>query len=522
MEQNNVTVTQKDGTVVTVDNPTPAPVVFAETARTVAGLVLPFGKPGRTNAGALTFGPGSISIPTDISRVKLLAGHSPSGVPVGVATDWHATDEGVFMTFKLGSTPAADEALAQISDGVIDSFSIEAMGIHKTGGTVKKSLLKAVALVPFPAFSDARVDTIHAEADDGAVSNDTADQATDTEVTLETPAEPAEPADQATDTDDTPQPQEQEQDHMPAAIVPTNLHAPVATEAHASLDDVLDYIRAARTGEPTEAHAALVDITKSSMVDASAPAWLGELWSGVEYQRVIIPLLANKALTRLRMTGYVWTEKPGVDKYAGDKAEIPSKPAAIKAVDITGERWAGGNDLDRAFYDFNETEILASYWRAMNESYAMETDFEAARFLAANATAIETPATDFIRGIATAGLAVYDATKSAATFALVNPVDVPSVLDFAELDAPKYIDMVPIANPKNWTLSSEVDPGTAIVGTKSAVEFYELAGSPLRVEAEHLSHGGRDAALFGYTALNLAKPGGLQKVTISATEAPAV
>lgn len=41
-------------------------------------------------------------------------------------------------------------------------------------------------------------------------------------------------------------------------------------------------------------------------------------------------------------------------------------------------------------------------------------------------------------------------------------------------------------------------------------------GSPLRVEAEHLSHGGRDRALFGYTAHTLDNPDGLVKVQFAA------
>ncbi|MBA4505999.1 hypothetical protein H0H28_11890, partial [Corynebacterium sanguinis] len=121
---------------------------------------------------------------------------------------------------------------------------------------------------------------------------------------------------------------------------------------------------------------------------------------------------------------------------------------------------------------------------------------------------------DFIRGIARAGLAVLDATDQNATFAIVNPLDIETLLDFAMLDAPQYMDSVPIANPKNWTTSKAVERGTAVVGTKSAATFYELAGSPLRVEAEHIAHGGRDAALFGYTATLLNKPGGVAMIAI--------
>ena len=58
--------------------------------------------------------------------------------------------------------------------------------------------------------------------------------------------------------------------------------------------------------------------------------------------------------------------------------------------------------------------------------------------------------------------------------------------------------------------------GQLVAGARPAATFYELAGSPLRVEAEHLSHGGRDRALFGYTAHTLDNPDGLVKVQFAA------
>lgn len=509
---------------VAMDEIKDAALVLAADSRTISGRVLPFNEPGRTTAGELIFPPGSISIPQDISRVKLLAGHSPAGVPVGVATSWEAKQDGIYMTFQLGSSTASNEALAQATDRVIDSFSVEALGIARTGRTVNSSVLKAVALVPFPAFANARVAEIHASDttdDTPPVDADTATTpatppAEDTEDDAEDSTDPDAPA----DTDPAPSTTANEETPVTvpklprAAVAPAGLASTPPAEAHASLSDVLDFIHAAREGEPTEAHAALTDITLSGMTNALAPQWLGELWGGVTYERRIIPLLASAPLTGMKAVGYRWKVKPGVAKYAGDKAEIPSKPAEIEPVERGAQRWAGGNDIDRAFWDFNETEILAAYWRAMAESYAMETDHDAAAWLDAQATEVVGTAPDLIRGIARAGLSVLNATDSPATFAIVNPLDIETLLDFALLDAPQFVDVVPVANPKNWTTSNTVERGTAVVGTKSAATFYELAGSPLRVEAEHIARGGRDAALFGYTATMLNKPGGVAKIAI--------
>ena len=115
--------------------------------------------------------------------------------------------------------------------------------------------------------------------------------------------------------------------------------------------------------------------------------------------------------------------------------------------------------------------------------------------------------------------------RTPATFAVINPVDLEQVLSLSTMDAPRYLGIAgTITDPSKWTTSEDVPAGTAIIGTKAATTHFELAGSPLRVEAEHIAKGGRDAALFGYTAKMMNRPEGLVKVsfdTDGAATAPA-
>lgn len=488
-----------------------APVVVAEEARTISGRVLPWGVQGKTSYGAIQFPNGdAISVPNDLSRVKLLDGHSPDGIPVGVATACECREDGLYMSFKIGSSQAATDALLRAQEHVVDSFSVEAAGIRTTGGRVTSSVLKAVALVPFPAYSEARVAEVLAQEteqpDSTPATSDDAENANEDR------------EDEHTDTND--DDEENEEDTVttltPGVIPGTKTNSTPAAEAHASFDDMVNHFAAAVRGdEPDTALAELTDITASGLVGATAPQWLGELWGGVTYTREIIPLLTNSALTSMKARGYRWTQKPGVAKYSGDKAEIPSKPASVEVVERDAQRWAGGNDLDRKFWDFGEKDILAAYWRHMAESYAFETDKEAGKFLVDNATEVETAAPDLVRAVARGAIHVHKNVRSAATFALINPEDLETVLAMSALDAPRYENLTPLANPSSWKMSEFVDKGTVLVGTKTAVTHFELSGSPLRVEAEHIARGGRDAALFGYTALMVNKPGGLVKTTFT-------
>ena len=310
--------------------------------------------------------------------------------------------------------------------------------------------------------------------------------------------------------------------HLAPGTLPGDNQESATESAHFSLDGAIDYLTGAVAGTESGAtHAELADITDAGMIDRTAPQWLGELWSGVTYQRRIIPLMTQKPLTSRKAVGYRWVTKPGVEKYAGNKTAIPSKAASIEAVERESERWAGGNDLDRAFWDFKEREFLAAYWAAMAESYAYETDQDALQFLIANATAITGTATGVQSAISRGSLAIDNVLHAPASFAIINPADLEQVLTLSQMDAPRYLGIAgTITDPANWTTSDAVPAGTAIIGTKAAATHYELAGSPLRVEAEHIAKGGRDAALFGYTAKMINRPEGLVSVSFDTDATP--
>lgn len=498
------------GDSVTVTPEDQAPPLVAETSRTISGRVLPWSELGRTNNGALQFSPGSVNIPTDVKRVKLLAGHSPTGIPVGHATSWESKADGLYMSFQVGTGADADRALTAAAESVIDAFSIEAYGIERDGTTVTASIMSAVALVPMPAFASARVDTVNAAAPaPGDTEDDDGQPAGDTE---DTPGDTAEDTDQKEDT------------MIKNNLIPGTLPgaASWAAPVHASLTDVTTYLCAAVRGESAELSAELADITDAGTLDRTAPAWLGELWSGVTYERRVIPLLSSAPLTSRKVVGYRWTTKPGVASYEGNKADIPSFPAAVEAVERDAVRWAGGNDLDRAFWDFGETEFLNAYWRAMAESYAFETDQAAGQFVVDNATAVDGVAGNIIEAVARGSIAIDQDLHAPAGFVLINPADYESILQLTNLDAPKFLDLIPATDPGKWVTSQFVPAGTIVIGNKTAATHYELSGSPLRVEAEHIAKGGRDAALFGYTALMLNRPEGLRSVQFDTASAPAV
>src|SRR5699024_12784067 len=86
--------------------------------------------------------------------------------PVGYATAARSTDKGLEMTFKIGETADGDKALVDVQEGIRDALSVELIETRTSGDALTAGTLTAVALVPIPAFSEARVSEIYAALSD--------------------------------------------------------------------------------------------------------------------------------------------------------------------------------------------------------------------------------------------------------------------------------------------------------------------------------------------------------------------
>lgn len=558
-----------DEDTATVTTSPPAAGVAAHSAtRTITALVLPYGVPGRLTQGAYRVTPGAVDIPPELRRVKLLNRHrnDPAGATsVGHLVHAENTPAGLACTFQLGTSAEATQALADAADHTRDAVSVELSDVVFAADTIAGAKLDAVALVDVPAFDDARVVTVTAHR-----RTPTTPTAPSTTTRKESPMDPkalfamlreagltdadarskvAEAYSQAeadaleaVEVDDLGDQGDDDGDapgDAPAAGVaaPAGVSASRAARAprglvhtaprpsDLSFSAVLRTLTAARMGERSnDVFAALADITQTATMDTQNAKWLGELWSGGEYERNVVPLVTNTQLTSPTVTGWRWTTEPEIQPYAGNKAEIPTGPVGFEKVSAEAKRLAFGNDIDRIHWDFGQTDIIESWFRKLAESYARVTDETVAQFIATNARSVTgagstaTPAVDMLRAAAIGARRVKIDARQGASFVLVNPEDMLTLLDFSKLDSPEFLDVLGIA-PSRWVASEFVDSGTVLVGNKAAVQYAELGSVPIRVLAEHVSHGGRDGAVFGYHAELLTSAKGLVKVAFATTPA---
>lgn len=500
-----------------------------EATRTVTGVIVPYGVIGLTSIGPLIVNAGSIEWPEDLSRVKLFSDHF--GPVVGYLTSLDDTAEAAVGTFAVANTPAGDLYIAEARDHVRDGLSIELVGANfdpEDETSVTAAMCRGVAGVPIPAFDDARLTEVAAARRGSTQQEDTPMECSicghthAPDVTCAAHAETlmaaAAPPDATAGGTSAPAPAA-----VPAAV-PAGIRSAAQSTSRPldrfeSMDDVFAAMaHVAAGGRDPEVTAALNDLTASAIgVDVAQPAWVGELWSGVQYTRKIVPLFGSpKPLTRMKVQGWRWTTKPTMAAYGGDKANVPSNAAATDPDSVTAARLAGAHDHDRAFVDFDFPEYWASYYAAMAESYARLSDAAALASALAEATAVDNAFTagDPLSAIATGVSEIDDSTNVQDTFVVMNKADlIPWLIGLTNDDLPAFMELLGV-NPERIVHHSGIAAGTLLVGVAPAMDYYELSPTPIRVEAVDMVKGGVDTGCFGYHAEFVNDADGLQLVTI--------
>lgn len=511
--------------------------------RTVEGIVVPYGPIGYTNIGPVRIRAGALRLPAELSAIKLVDEHQSPPKPIGHAIAAEDRPEGMWMRFRIGTTVLAANALTEALDKLRDAFSVELSNITHTDTTIPEvtaAYLPAVAFVTVPAFDTARVSSVAASL--AAAPSTTTPEGT-TQMTDEQRARLAElrakdtiTAEEATElamlavaehtADQTPAEAPAADASQAAALaashvtpsparLPGGLQAPAA-QVQAGRHSINELFAAqARvfggTSRP-ELEAALSNITSTANIWTQPDSYAGELWSGVAYSRRYVGLMNHARLTARKMQGWRWVVRPQVDDYAGDKTAVPSNQPTTEAVEVTAARLAGAHDIDRAEVDFGNTEFIASYYRAMTESYAVKSDRKARAALVAagNANVSATAATGLWDALLVArmDLTEYeddDFMAGEPDFYMVNPADLRAVLGTTAQNAPAYLGDLGISVDKLMPTAA-VPAKSVIAGVKNAQTFYELGTdsvdnpTPIRVEAINIANGGVDGGVFGYWA----------------------
>lgn len=513
--------------------------------RTVTGLLVPYGEECRSNLGRFSVDSGAFSIPADSSVMGFNREHAREDV-LGRATSVAETPKGIVATFSVARTPEGDEALADIAAGRVKHLSAEVANVVIKAGKAVGGRLFGGALVKTPAFPsatllaaapDTEVEPLEPEDPEAETAESTEvnpDGSVTTKVTTtktETDPEGVVTKTETVTTVTSEQPEtlaEVEEPIVGNATIPSTLAASAKTD---SVDKatLLSSISAAVKTQDSSLMAALSDVKISGTgavgTGVVVPDYVGEIWSGRAFQRRVIPLISSGTLTSLSTTGWRFVTPPQVDEWAGNKAAIPSNTPTTEAVTWGITRFAGGWDIAREFIDFGETAVIDSFLKLAADSYAKKSDNKVLADLKAGATTgtvgtIPTGVGQAMAKIVRGALRVISA-DALPSFALVAP-DVFEELVFTKKDDVLAYLSMSLGLEEGSLDTFKIVPhagmaaGTVLVGAKEAAGAYELAGSPIRVNALDIAKGGVDEALFGYIQTRIEYPTGLQLVTPNA------
>ena len=134
--------------------------------RSITGLAVPWNVTAQASSGPVKFLPGSL--PETGPSPKLIAHHDPEQVH-GIVTERVSTDQGMMFTAKIARTSAANDIVELLKMGAIDAVSVGAEPTDwsmEADGTmvVKAANWLELSLVTIPAFADARISTVAAQA----------------------------------------------------------------------------------------------------------------------------------------------------------------------------------------------------------------------------------------------------------------------------------------------------------------------------------------------------------------------
>lgn len=491
--------------------------------RMVTGLLVPYGEECRSNLGRFTFEAGTVQIPVDVpNTLSFNVEHERESV-IGRGVSAMETPAGIVATFRIADGPAGDAALADIAAGKRTHLSAEVSNVKIKDGKGVSGYLFAAALVEKPAFPSATLLAAAVDTPEDAPAESepapaefTPDEngdiaiaatATPTSVTV-TAGEDVSVFVNETNTT------EQEKLNMANASVDNTLTANATVEQTATLADLIHGLSEVhKTGDATLL-AALSDVkangTGAVGTNIGQSQYLGELWSGRDVARKIVPLLNHGDLTSLQVQGWRWTTEPAVDLWAGNKSAVPSNSPATEAYTLTAQRIAGAHDVAREFRDFSNEEFWNAYFKAMTNSYAKVSDaYVFAQIVAAatpvTAGAVPSGANPGFALLIDGALKVID-NGGLPSFAIVAPDVYRNLVllsddnKLAFLNASLGLEEGTIDSFK-VVPDSRVAAGKAIVGDRNAAAVFELPGSPIRVEGLDMVKGGIDPGLFGYVAV---------------------
>ncbi|WP_067194176.1 hypothetical protein [Microbacterium sp. XT11] len=314
----------------------------------------------------------------------------------------------------------------------------------------------------------------------------------------------------------------------------------------AAIADAKNAFKLGAKEAPAEAQAVLAALSDITLTgpgslpaggDVLQPNWLGPLYQGIPYERQYIQLgTLGTDISAAGKKGYTLergtAEAPVTHfngTWSGNKTPIPSGTGFTASKTSELFRFAFGVDIGREFWDLpGGAEVVEAFLRLIVEDHlvwsdeiALDTWVQVAGAPIAPTTYPGTAGHEYadaigmlIQGILAVKAKKADGRRDLPTFAIANEAAYEQLVYSPKDQIPEFVSFG--ANTSEGITADGLrvvvgdtgieDTPSVIVGSGKAVEFDELAGGPLHIDALDLARGGIDKAVHGYLQRFIVRP----------------
>jgi HK97 family phage prohead protease len=349
-----------------------------EPTRQITGLAVPWNVKATLSGGeSVIFLEGSL--PEDGPMPKLLEYHDDTRV-IGRVTERVSTSEGMMFVAKLSATRAADDALALLADGALDSVSVGAIPTkfkRLSDGTLEVSQARFVELsvVTQPAYESAQIFSVAASSPEEEVS--------DEEEVIPNP---------------TPTSEEDEMSEAIEAAVPTAPIQYASPKREFKLPTAAEYMVKFLAGgsEFAEFNQRIV-ASAPNVTSTDAPGLLPVPIISPIYNNFVAnyrPLITAMGVRQMPNSGKVFIRPKVVTNTTigasnGELVALDQGTFVVDDIQITKALYGGYVNLSEESMDFTSPEVLGALIDDMARIYANATDIAACATFEAGVTQTE-------------------------------------------------------------------------------------------------------------------------------------
>jgi HK97 family phage prohead protease/HK97 family phage major capsid protein len=319
------------------------------------------------------------SLPEDGPMPKLLEYHDETRV-IGRVTERLSTSDGLLFVAKLSATRAADDALALLADGALDSVSVGAIPTkfkRLADGTLEVSEAKFLELsvVTTPAYADAQVYSVAASSPE--------EEAPDEEV-IPNPTPTSE--------------EDEMSEAIEASAVPTAPIQFAAPKREFKLPTAAEYmVKFVAGGSEFAEFNARIVAAAPNVTTTDTPGILPVPIVSPIYNNFVPnyrPLITAMGVRQMPMSGKVWirpkvTTNTTIGASNGELVALDQGTFVVDDIQVTKALYGGYVKLSEESMDMTSPEVLGALIDDMARVYANETDIAACATFAAGVTQTE-------------------------------------------------------------------------------------------------------------------------------------